>query len=84
MYCHCIILVFQRHLTMYLKEGILLIDPNLYRWRFMFLKAFVLAQKKSKPARITSTNILNHVTKDESHGVRIAKTSLRLFVRMAR
>jgi len=69
---------------MYLKEGILLIDPNLYRWRFMFLKAFVLAQKKSKPARITSTNILNHVTKDESHGVRIAKTSLRVFARMAK
>ena len=77
-------LVFQRHLVTYLKEGILLIDPNLYRWRFMFLKAFLLAQKKSKPSHIISINILNHVSKDESHGVRIAKTSLRLFVRMAK
>ena len=76
--------MFQRHLVTYLKEGIYLIDPNLYQWRFMFLKAFVSAQKKSKPVRITSTNILNHVTKDESHGVRIAKTSLRLFVRMVK
>ena len=76
--------MFQRHLVTYLKEGIYLIDPNLYQWRFMFLKAFVSAQKKSKPVRITSTNILNHVTKEKSHGVRIAKTSLRLFVKMAR
>jgi len=76
--------VFQRHLATYLKEGIYLIDPNLYQWRFMFLKAFLSAQKKSKPARITSTNILNHVTRDESHGVRIAKTSLRVFARMVK
>ena len=62
-------------------EGILLTDPRMVRWRFMFLKAFLLAQKKSKPARITSTNILNHVTKEESRGVRIARTSFRLFVR---
>ena len=77
-------MVYQRHLAMYLKEGIYLIDPNLYQWRFMFLKAFVSAQKKSKPARITSTNILNHVTKGESRGVRIAKTSLRVFARMVK
>ena len=76
--------MYRRHLVTYLKEGIYLIDPNLYQWRFMFLKAFVSAQKKSKPARITSTNILNHVTKDESRGVRIAKTSLRVFARMAK
>ena len=76
--------MFQRHLVTYLKEGIYLIDPNLYQWRFMFLKAFVSAQKKSKPARITSTNILNHVTKDERPGVRIAKTSFRVWLRMAR
>ena len=63
-------------------EGILLIDPRMARWRFLFLKAFLLAQKKSKPARITSTNILNHVTKEESRGVRIAKTSLRVFARI--
>ena len=63
-------------------EGILLTDPRMAKWRFMFLKAFLLAQKKSKPARITSTNILNHVLKDESRGVRIAKTSLRVFARM--
>ena len=42
------------------------------------------AQKKSKPVRITSTNILNHVTNEKRPGVRIAKTSLRLFARMAR
>ena len=77
-------MVSQRHLVMYLKEGIYLIDPNLYQWRFMFLKAYLSAQKKSKPARITSTNILNHVTKDERRGVQIAKTSLRLFVRMVK
>ena len=74
----------QRHLVMYLKEGIYLIDPNLYQWRFMFLKAYLSAQKKSKPARITSTNILNHVTKDERRGVQIAKTSLRLWSRMVK
>ena len=76
--------MYRRHLVTYLKEGIYLIDPNLYQWRFMFLKAFVSAQKKSKPARITSTNILNHVTKDESRGVRTAKTSFRVWLRMAR
>ena len=82
MYCLCISLVFQRHLATYLKEGILLIDPNLYQWRFMFLKAFVSAQKKSKPARITSTNILNHVTREESHFAQNVRTSLRLFAKM--
>ena len=41
--------MFQRHLVTYLKEGIYLIDPNLYQWRFMFLKAYLSAQKKSKP-----------------------------------
>ena len=76
--------MFQRHLATYLKEGICIIDPALYRWRFMFLKAYLLSQKKSKPVRITSTNILNHVTKDESRGVRIAKTSLRVFARMVK
>ena len=84
MYCLCIILVFQRHLTTYAKEIIHLVNPNLYRWRFMFLKAFVLSQKELKPVRIISTNILNHVTNDESRGVRIAKTSLRVFARMVK
>jgi len=74
--------VFQRHLATYLKEGILLIDPNLYRWRFLFLKGYLSAQKKSKPVRITSTNILNHVIKDESRGVRIVKTSFRVWLRI--
>ena len=69
---------------MYLKEIIHLANPSLYRWRFMFLKAFVLSQKELKPVRIISTNILNHVTKDESRGVRIAKTSLRVFARMVK
>ena len=76
--------MFQRHLATYLKEGILLIDPNLYQWRFMFLKAFVSAQKKSKPARITSTNILNHVTREESHFAQNVKTSLRLWSRITK
>ena len=69
---------------MYLKEGLHVLNPNLYRWRFLFLKAYVSSQKKSKTVRITSTNILNHVTKDESRGVRIAKTSLRVFARMVK
>ena len=76
--------MYRRHLVTYLKEGILLIDPNLYRWRFLFLKGYLSAQKKSKPARITSTNILNHVINSESRGVLIAKRSLRVFARMAR
>ena len=77
-------LVSRRHLTMYLKEIIHLANPSLYRWRFMFLKAFVLSQKELKPARIISTNILNHVTKEELRGVRIVKTSLRVFARMVK
>ena len=76
--------MFQRHLATYLKEGILLIDPNLYRWRFLFLKGYLSAQKKSKPARITSTNILNHVTREESHIAQNVRTSLRLFAKMAK
>ena len=62
-------------------EGIHFLNPETARWRFMFLKAFLLARKKSKSAHITSTNILNHVTKDESRGVRIVKTSFRLWLR---
>jgi len=81
MYCLCIILVFQRHLTMYLNEIIHLANPSLFRWRFLFLKAYLSVQKESIPLHITSTNILNHVTKEESRGVRIVKTSFRLFVR---
>ena len=50
----------------------------------MFLKAFVLSQKELKPARIISTNILNHVIKGESRGVQIAKTNLRVFARMVK
>ena len=76
--------MYQGHLATYLKEGILLIDPNLYQWRFMFLKAFVSAQKKSKPARITFTNILNHFTREESHIAQNVRTSLRLFAKMAK
>jgi hypothetical protein len=66
---------------MYLKEIIHLADPNLYKWRFMFLKAYLSVQKESIPLRIFYTNTLNHVTKEESRGVRIAKTSLRLWLR---
>ena len=39
-------------------------------------------KKESAPLNFISTNILNHVTKDELRGVRIAKTSLRVFARM--
>ena len=50
----------------------------------MFLKAFVSAQKKSVPVRITSTNILNHVTREESRTAQNVRTSLRLFAKMAK
>ena len=63
-------------------EGIHLTDPRTAKWRFMFLRAFISVQKKSVPARITSTNILNHVTREESHIAQNVRTSLRLFVKM--
>tara|TARA_R110000764_G_scaffold60024_1_gene129145 strand:- start:338 stop:550 length:213 start_codon:yes stop_codon:yes gene_type:complete len=69
---------------MYLKEMIHLTDPRTAKWRFMFFRVALSIKKESTPLHIISTNILNHVSKDESHGVRIAKTSLRLFARMAR
>ena len=67
---------------MYLKEIIHLANPNLFRWRFMFTKIFLSVQKDSIPLHIFFTNTSNHVTKEERRGVRIAKTSLRLFARM--
>ena len=67
-----------------LKEGTLLMDIRVLRWRILFLKAFISARKQSEPLHIFYTNFSNHVIKEESRGVRIAKTSLRVFVRMAR
>jgi len=78
----CILLAFQRHLTMYLKEMIHLTDPRTAKWRFMFFRVALSIKKESAPLNFISTNILNHVTKDELRGVRIAKTSFRLFVKM--
>ena len=77
-------MLFQRHLTTYLKETIHLIDPKLFRWRFMFLKVFLSVQKESIPLHIFYTNTSSHVTKEERRGVRLAKTSLRLFARMTK
>jgi len=67
---------------MYLKEMIHLTDPRTAKWRFMFFRVALSIKKESAPLNFISTNILNHVSKDESHGVRIAKTSFRLFVKM--
>ena len=77
-------LVYRGHLTMYAKEIIHLVNPNLYSWRFMFVKAYLSAQKESKPVRIISTNILNHVTREESHIAQNVRTSLRLFAKMTK
>jgi hypothetical protein len=77
-------LVFQRHLTMYAKEIIHLTDPRTVKWRFMFFRVALSVKKESKPSRIIFTNILSHVTKDESRGVRLVKTSLRVFARMVK
>ena len=77
-------LVFQRHLTMYAKEIIHLTDLRTVKWRFMFFRVALSVKKESKPSRIIFTNILSHVTKDESRGVRLAKTSLRVFARMVK
>ena len=76
--------MFQGHLTMYLHEIIHLTDPRTLKWRFMFFRVALSIKKESTPLHIISTNILNHVLKEESHGVRIAKTSLRVFARMAK
>ena len=74
------------HLTMYLSEIIHLTDPRTAKWRFMFfragMKTFLSVKKESTPLRIISTNILDHAIDKESRGVRIAKTSLRVFARM--
>tara|TARA_R100001143_G_scaffold52692_1_gene47974 strand:+ start:129 stop:338 length:210 start_codon:yes stop_codon:yes gene_type:complete len=67
---------------MYAKELIHLTDPRTLKWRFMFFRVALSVKKESAPLNFISTNILNHVSKDESHGVRIAKTSFRLFVKM--
>ena len=77
-------LAFQRHLTMYLKEIIHLTDPRTLKWRFLFFRVALSVKKESVPLRIISLNIFDHVSKDESHGVRIAKTSLRVFARMVK
>ena len=77
-------LAFQKHLTMYLKEIIHLTDPRTVKWRFMFFRVALSIKKESKPSRIMFINIFDHVTKDESRGVRIAKTSLRVFARMVK
>jgi hypothetical protein len=69
---------------MYLKEIIHLTDPRTAKWRFMFFRVALSIKKESTPLHIISTNILNHVTNEKRPGVRIAKTSLRLFARMAR
>jgi len=82
MYCPCISMQFHAHSIMYLKEIIHLANPNLFRWRFMFMKIFLSVQKDSIPLHIISTNILNHVTKGESRGVQTVRTSLRLWSRM--
>ena len=77
-------MLFQRHLTTYLKEIIHLTDPRTAKWRFMFLKVFLSVQKESIPLHIFFTNTSNHVIKEEQRGVRLAKTSLRLFARMTK
>ena len=73
---------------MYAKEIILLTDVRVAKWRFLFFRAgvktFLSVKKESTPLRTISTNILDHAINKKSRGVRIAKTSLRLFVKMAR
>ena len=75
-----------RYFPTYAKEIILLTDVRVAKWRFLFfragMKTFLSVKKESTPLRIISTNILNHAIDKESHGVRIVKTSLRLFVKM--
>lgn len=74
--------MFQRHLATYLKEGILIADPNLYAWRFMFLKAYLSGRKKSESLRILSLNILQESTKEKHMSVKIVYTGLRLLSKM--
>ena len=77
-------MLFQEHSITYIKEIIHLTDPRTAKWRFMFLKVFLSVQKESIPLHIFFTNTSNHVTKEEQRGVRLAKTSLRLFARMTK
>ena len=77
-------LAFLVNLRTLVVEGIHLTDPRTAKWRFMFLKVFLSVQKESIPLHIFYTSGLNHVTKDERRGVRIAKTSLRVFARMVK
>ena len=67
---------------MYLKEGILIIDPRLYAWRFMFLKAGLYGRKKSVPLRILSLNILEQSTKEKRSFVQVVSTGLRILSKM--
>jgi hypothetical protein len=78
------LLAFLVNLRTAVVEGIHLTDPRTAKWRFMFLKVFLSVQKESIPLHIFYTSGLNHVTKDELRGVRIAKTSFRLFARMVK
>ena len=75
-----------RYFPTYAKEIILLTDVRVAKWRFLFfragMKTFLSVKKESTPLRIISTNILDHAIDKESRGVRIAKTSLRVFARM--
>ena len=77
-------MVFLVNLRTAVVEGIHLTDLRTVSWRFMFLRAYLSVQKESVPARITYTNILNHVTREESHFAQNVKTSLRLFAKMAK
>lgn len=78
----CISLVFPNHLTTYLKEGILIIDPRLFTWRFMFLKAGLSLKKKSVPLRILSLNILESHTEKKPSFVLNVVTSLKTMSRI--
>lgn len=82
MLCPCTLLGFQRYLVTYLKEGVLIADPNLYAWRFMFLKAFLSGRKKSESLRILSLNILQESTKEKHSIVSTVHTSLRVLLKM--
>ena len=81
MCCLCTTLVLREHLTTYLRESILVLDPRIASWRFMFLKAYLCSQKLSVKPNFILTN-LNKSAKEEKSIAWNVVTAIHLLSRV--
>ncbi len=82
MYKLCITMGFQGFLTTYLKEVVLLGDPHVMKWRFIFLKAALSVTKESVKSRFIFSNTLRKSGKLENSSVKNVQTLFRVLLRM--